>query len=89
MPYPIVTMFEMFFLKIKKINGQSADLLSNSVLIGYERVSTTERRPVNDDGSSQSRVCLRYSLSPFERVLSSSIDRVNDSKRKCLDKTGS
>lgn len=29
--------------------------------------------------------CLRYSLSPFERMLLSSINRCNDSRRKCLD----
>lgn len=29
--------------------------------------------------------CLRYSLSPLERVLLSSINRCNDSRNKCLD----
>ena len=37
---------------------------------------------------SSSSDCLRYSLVPSEKMLLSSINRYNDSKRKCLDEYG-
>ena len=37
---------------------------------------------------SNSYDCLRYSLVPSEKMLLSSINRYNDSKRKCLDEYG-